>query len=154
MTVHPGSAFLTWGASLNFLPINIITDLGIEKWRKQLNKRLGKTPFLPLPQARLQPGHLFWCPSVHSFCYHHPAPSGSSDAQEGGLRASGYTGGGPQGLSTSFCRSFVLTHLLCSGGRPTWGPFLTTSEQRRHVPLRLVDTLGGMGQIVELAGTG
>ena len=72
---------------------------------------------------------------------------------QGTLRPFGCTGGWAQGLVVSFWLSFLLTCLLYSGGGPPWGPFLTTSEQRRHVPLRLVDSIGRMGQIVELAGT-
>lgn len=96
--VRPGKAFLTQGISLNFLPIKIITDLGIEKQRSQLNKCLWKTPFLPTPQAQLQPGHLTWHPGLHSPGCRGRAHSGLSGAQEGGLRASSFLSAAPSFL--------------------------------------------------------
>lgn len=112
MMVRPRKAFLTRGISLNFLPIKIITDLGIEKQRSQLNKRLWKTPFLSTPQAQLQPGHLTWRPGLPSL------------PRQGTLRPFRCAGGWAQGLVIPFCCSFLLTLLLCSGGGPPRAPFL------------------------------
>lgn len=110
MMMHPRKAFLACGISPNFFPINIITDLGIEKWRSQLNKHLGKTPFLPLPQAQLQPGHPSWWPWP-------PVPLLPPQSTR---RPFGHAGGWAPGLIVSFCCSFLHTHFFCSGWGLSW----------------------------------
>lgn len=111
MMMHLGEAFLTWGISLNFLPINIITDFSTEKLRRQLN---------------IQDRHLF-CPVLRSSSSLDTSPGVlvplPLTPRRGALGQAGHAGGWALGLAIHFCCSFLLTCLLWPGGCPPWDPF-------------------------------